>query len=417
MITLLQTIKNLKSNFRKNRFKYESSQLNDYIFPTDLFTDNQELAEERYLKAEKLSQQIQEDLWQLLPLLFKNIIFIDKTINTRNSLFKYKFKNVDVVLDTRKLEKELIEALHIQNISIARNGYTLEISIPHTDFDQDDEINTFAVPIDNRKVFENVRLEKKTEYIIGVSQENEVIKGNMDSNQKSMLLTGDGGTGKTNWFHQILLTMMAHNNPDDIKFYIMDFKRSTDYLMYNDLPYMLENPIYDIEIAEKTFNFISEKIEQRRKLFSENEVQDIDEYNNKEDTLKINKLPRWIIFVDEYAPLNIDSTSTNALIALLKKINRSEGVGIHLFISTSIVRKTNLLDEIKFYIDKQTTLKLSSLTASQISIDKPCAETLLNHGDMLIEITDNLNRIQNLYISDNEIRKITNYLKDKYDVS
>lgn len=412
---LKQKIKNLKSKFRKKSPEYESSQFEKYMFPTDIFTDNQKLMEERYLKAEDFSQHIKKDLEQILSSLFKNIVFIDKVINSRNLIYKYKFKADKNVIDAGALEYKLTEALSIQRIWVVMYDDILEISLPYTDFDKDEGFNTFAIPINNKKVLENVNLENPTEYIMGISQENEVIKGNLDSNQKSMLLTGNTGEGKTNWFHQILITMMAHNTPDDIKMAIIDLKRSPDYLMYNDLPYMLENPIFDIEFAESFFDFISKEIYQRKELFIENEVQDIDEYNSRKDIIKINKLPRWIIFVDEYNVFNEDNTSINALIELLKKIHDSEGVGIHLFISQSKVSKTNLLGENHIYIDKRATLKLPNSISSEIAIGKSSAENLLNRGDMLVEITDNLKRIQNLYISEDEIWKITNYLKEKYN--
>lgn len=93
----------------------------------------------------------------------------------------------------------------------------------------------------------------------------------------------------------------------------------------------------------------------------------------------------------------------------------SRAVGIHLVLATQRPSVDVLTGLIKANITSRIAFSVASLVDSRTILDMSGAEKLLGRGDMLYisaEISKP-KRLQGAYASDEEIKKVINYLKDK----
>lgn len=268
------------------------------------------------------------------------------------------------------------------------------------------------VPINNRHVYQNIKYESPTEYVLGLSRDNEVITGDLKQ-KRNILITGNVGAGKTVWIHQAIMSMLAHNKPEDIKLSIIDQKRA-DYIMFQNSPYLLINPLHDGQEIIDYLNRVKAEIEHRNKVLSKNNINSIDELNSKEDEQQP-RMNRWLIVIDEYADLLMEYKAfKQLLIEIGQLIQSSNDIGIHIIMSTAMVRVDTVSSEIKSLFDLKLALHIQTQLQSELSIDKHGAEKLKNFGDMIMKSDADYTQFQSMYFTDEEIESICNYHRQKY---
>ena len=103
-----------------------------------------------------------------------------------------------------------------------------------------------------------------------------------------------------------------------------------------------------------------------------------------------------------------------ASVVRLKQMSRA--VGIHLVLSTQRPSVEVITGLIKANITSRIALQVASQIDSRTIIDMAGAEKLLGHGDMLYLAGDTgkPRRIQGPYISEQEVKKVVNYIADQY---
>ena len=95
----------------------------------------------------------------------------------------------------------------------------------------------------------------------------------------------------------------------------------------------------------------------------------------------------------------------------------SRAVGIHLILSTQRPSVNVITGLIKANVPGRIALQVSSQIDSRTILDTGGAEKLLGAGDMLFLGSEmsKPQRIQSAYISESEVKKVVNYLKDNYE--
>lgn len=127
-------------------------------------------------------------------------------------------------------------------------------------------------------------------------------------------------------------------------------------------------------------------------------------------------MPYIVIVIDELA--DIMSTYPRELEAVIVRLAQmSRAVGIHLILSTQRPSVNVITGLIKANIPGRIALQVSSQIDSRTILDTGGAEKLLGAGDMLFLGSEmsKPQRIQSAYISETELKKVVNYLKDNYD--
>jgi S-DNA-T family DNA segregation ATPase FtsK/SpoIIIE len=136
----------------------------------------------------------------------------------------------------------------------------------------------------------------------------------------------------------------------------------------------------------------------------------IDEYNNEDGRTK--KMPKIIVLIDELADLMMSNgKEVEASICRLAQMARA--VGIHLIIATQRPSVDVITGLIKANIPTRISFAVTSQIDSRTILDTMGAEDLLGRGDMLYLQKDFAKpmRVQGIYVSTLEIKKVTNRLK------
>ena len=144
-------------------------------------------------------------------------------------------------------------------------------------------------------------------------------------------------------------------------------------------------------------------------------ARDIAAFNgNKKIVDELGPLPYIIIVIDELADLMAArGKEIEALIVRLAQMSRA--VGIHLVLATQRPSVEVITGLIKANITSRISFQVASQVDSRTVLDMAGAEKLLGNGDMLYLSGDasKPRRIQGVYVTDKEIRRVTDYLREE----
>lgn len=303
----------------------------------------------------------------------------------------------------KKLKDDLACSIgaNIINIEIIQEKGLVGIEIENTK----KNIIRLREIIDSKEFLES---ESKLTIALGkeIYGENKIIDLKKSSH---ILVSGTAGSGKSTLLHTIINSIIYKASPEEVKFILID-TNNLELSLYKGIPHLLIPVITDEKEAQGTLAWVVQEIAYRYSLFSRVGVKNIDTYNSKEYSFE--KLPYIIVIIEEFADfINIDKNEKETLIQDIVK--NAEKTGIYLIIATDrpSVDITNGL--IKVNINTRVAFKVSSQFNSKIILDEAGAEKLFGYGDMLLKEKwkPNLIRCQCAYISEDEIKKIVEFLK------
>ncbi|MGB9911440.1 MAG: DNA translocase FtsK [Microgenomates group bacterium] len=225
-----------------------------------------------------------------------------------------------------------------------------------------------------------------------------------------ILIAGATGSGKSVCIHSFINTILFRASPWEVKFILIDPKR-VELTQYNGIPHLLTPVIYEPDKVLSALKWAVSEMERRYKLFTEVGVRNLDAYN---ELSGFSALPYILIIIDEladimlFAPAEVEDT-------ICRIAQMARATGIHLILSTQRPSVDVLTGLIKANIPCRIAFNVSSQVDSRVIIDMPGAEKLLGRGDMLFIPPDQAKptRIQGAFISDEEIKRVIEFLKRK----
>ena len=235
-----------------------------------------------------------------------------------------------------------------------------------------------------------------------------------------LLIAGATGTGKSVGLNAMICSLLYRGTPDNIKFIMVDPKR-IELSVYNGIPHLITPVVTDVKKATNALFWAVKEMERRYELLAEKKCRNIKQYNieilKKDNSPKdgnIKELPYIIIVIDELADLMMVA-SRDVELALTRLAQMARASGIHLILATQRPSVDVLTGIIKANFPTRLTFQVSSRVDSRTIIDSNGAESLLGNGDMLLlpPGTAKLQRIHGAYISDTEIVKLTDFLKEQ----
>ena len=227
-----------------------------------------------------------------------------------------------------------------------------------------------------------------------------------------LLIAGATGAGKSVCLNTIITSILYKAGPEKVRFLMIDPK-VVELSVYNGIPHLLMPVLTDPRKAALALRNMVREMGRRYDLFAELEVRDISTYN--EMTLKdseLEKLPYIVVIIDELADLMLVSPGeVEDSIARLAQMSRA--AGIHLVVATQRPSVDVLTGIIKANITSRIAFTVSSQFDSRTILDMSGAEKLLGRGDMLFYPVGAVKpfRVQGAYISEIEVKKITDFIK------
>jgi len=236
---------------------------------------------------------------------------------------------------------------------------------------------------------------------------------NLD-NMPHLLIAGSTGSGKSVSINSLLISLLYQNSPRDLKLLLVDPKR-VEMSVYNGIPHLLTPVVTEVDKTVNALKWMVSEMERRYRLFQQNGKRDIKSYNH---SLKDEKMPYIVVIIDELADLmTVASNEVEGAIVRLAQMARA--TGIHLVVATQRPSVDVITGLIKANITTRVAFAVASQVDSRTILDMTGAEKLLGKGDMLYLSSDNSKpkRIQGVYISDAEIKKVTEFLKGKEEAT
>ncbi len=116
------------------------------------------------------------------------------------------------------------------------------------------------------------------------------------------MVIGQSGSGKSSFFHSVVLNGCIRYSPKDLQFWLLDFKNGGASSKYSNcgIPHIrivAENNKIDDALC--LFQMILEEMERRSKAFNDSFTNNIVEYNEKADANGMEHFPRILIAIDE----------------------------------------------------------------------------------------------------------------------
>ncbi|RTZ98624.1 MAG: DNA translocase FtsK [Deltaproteobacteria bacterium] len=234
-----------------------------------------------------------------------------------------------------------------------------------------------------------------------------------------LLIAGATGTGKSVGLNSMICSLLYKSNPDEVKLILIDPKR-IELTPYNHIPHLITPVVTSAKKATNALFWAVNEMENRYKLLSEQNVRNIIQYNNKIEKLEpkdgdpVKKLPYVVIIIDELADLMMVA-SRDVEASLMRLAQMARAAGIHLILATQRPSVDVLTGIIKANFPTRLSFQVSSRTDSRTIIDANGAESLLGNGDMLFlpPGVARLQRVHGAYISEPEIARITQFLKEQ----
>ena len=227
-----------------------------------------------------------------------------------------------------------------------------------------------------------------------------------------LLIAGATGSGKSVCINTIIISLLYKADPNEVKLIMVDPK-VVELGVYNGIPHLLVPVVTDPKKAAGALNWAVTEMMRRYDLFKETGVRKLESYNRLMESTGGEKVPQLVIIIDELADLMmVAAKEVEDYICRIAQLARA--AGIHLIIATQRPSVDVITGLIKANIPSRIAFAVSSQVDSRTILDKGGAEKLLGMGDMLYAPTyeREARRVQGAFVSDGEIEKILNYIKE-----
>lgn len=236
------------------------------------------------------------------------------------------------------------------------------------------------------------------------------------SKMPHLLIAGSTGSGKSVCTNTMICSILMRYKPDEVKLMLVDPKK-VELSNYNGVPHLLCPVVSDPKKASIALQKIVSEMEKRYDIFSEKNVKNIAGYNdwvvkeNKNNNTNIPKMPYIVAIIDELADLMLVA-SKEVEDSIMRITQMARAAGIHLIVATQRPSTDVITGVVKANIPSRIAFAVASNIDSRTILDMSGAEKLLGKGDMLyLPMGENVPiRIQGCFISDDEIKRIIDYV-------
>jgi len=265
-----------------------------------------------------------------------------------------------------------------------------------------------------------------------------------------LLIAGSTGSGKSVGINCLICSILFKAMPDQVKFIMVDPKR-LELSVYNHIPHLLLPVVTNPKRAAAALRWAVEEMERRYSLMSKSGTRNVASYNRfvekelakrnqtsrpepefdetepgfeggagstgegtSDAELPLEKFPYIIIIIDELADLMmVASKEVEESITRLAQMARA--AGIHLILATQRPSVDVITGLIKANFPARIPFRVSSRIDSRTILDSSGAEHLLGNGDMLLLSPGGsvFTRLHGAFISDEEIKDLTDYLRSQ----
>ena len=262
-----------------------------------------------------------------------------------------------------------------------------------------------------------------------------------------LLVAGATGTGKSVSLNSMILSILYKATADDVRFIMIDPKM-LELTPYEGLPHLLTPVVTDPKEARAALLWAVQEMDRRYRLMRDKGARNIDNYNrimerepppvedadgagrdggdapwdeeavggrlDGSEELEHGRLPRVVVLIDELADLMM-SVGRDIEEYITRLAQKARAAGIHMVLATQRPSVDVITGLIKANFPARVSFQVTSRVDSRTILDSMGAEQLLGNGDLLFlpPGTARLLRLHGPFVSNEEIRKVTEFIKQQ----
>lgn len=234
------------------------------------------------------------------------------------------------------------------------------------------------------------------------------------SKMPHLLIAGATGSGKSVCINALITSILYKASPEKVRLLMIDPK-VVELSTYNGIPHLLIPVVTDPRKAAGALGWAVQEMVNRYKLFADNNVRNIESYNDLMNQKSPESLlPNIVVIIDELADLMmVAPNDVEDCICRLAQMARA--AGMHLVVATQRPSVDVLTGVIKANIPSRISFGVSSQIDSRTILDMAGAEKLLGKGDMLYYPVGESKplRVQGAFISEKEVEQVVEYVKNQ----
>ncbi len=246
-----------------------------------------------------------------------------------------------------------------------------------------------------------------------------------------LMVAGTTGSGKSVGINSMILSMLHHCTPEDLRLVLIDPKM-LEFSPYNGIPHLLTPVVTDMNKASMALKWLSREMDRRYEILSRVGVRHFLTYNervraaeargeplrlpNPDGQTASDPLETWpyiVCIIDELADLML--TNRKEVEGEITRIaQKARAAGIHLILATQRPSSDVVTSLIKSNVNVRIAFQVASAIDSRIIINNTGAQSLLGNGDMLYKpkSSEMLQRIQGCFVSDDEVLRAVDSLRE-----
>jgi hypothetical protein len=266
--------------------------------------------------------------------------------------------------------------------------------------------------------------------IIGVNLDGMLIEMDISQDETcAMIVAGLPGGGKSAWLVASLCGLICQYTPDSVKLILSDTKR-VELAPFRDLPHLFTPVAHTVAETVEAIEVAITEMERRKVLFAKAGVKNLVGYNNKVPASE--RLPRILVVIEESATtatsdetyVDIDELGVETVKRYAWEFNKGKTrvkkearfAGIYIIDSTQSPRREVLEPNYRGQFSCFLAFRCSRPEESKIALANQYEDAckLLGKGDALYLNHLGLERIQSLFVTDDEIEAIVNRVISTY---